>query len=189
MHVGDAGGGGGGSSGSGGGSSVGGGLQVYPPPTTPPEPAPPDRDSIEGSVMGGHNTRRLVKATTLPAPTFHSAASRTSLEDLTCNYSLFSSLLFHFFLNSISVIVSFLFELHFCYCCVNSAPLVSFDLEVRNSLRLGGCVLSQLLKKVCIFIIRAATLYILFFKWVEFLIYCWYYGCFILISVIRINEV
>ncbi|KAK8736142.1 hypothetical protein OTU49_004842 [Cherax quadricarinatus] len=56
-----------------------GGLQVYPPPTTPPEPAPPDRECVEGPP------RRLVKATTLPTPTLHSATSRTSLDDLTCN--------------------------------------------------------------------------------------------------------
>ncbi|XP_047740422.1 rho GTPase-activating protein 190 isoform X3 [Hyalella azteca] len=93
------GGGGGGSSGSGGGSSVGG-LQVYPPPTTPPEPAPPDRESTEsgGGAAGraaaaaaaaAHHMqqRRLVKATTLPAPTFHTTASRTSLEDLTSDLS------------------------------------------------------------------------------------------------------
>nr|XP_045582151.1 rho GTPase-activating protein 190-like isoform X16 [Procambarus clarkii] len=55
-----------------------GGLQVYPPPTTPPEPAPPDRECVEGPP------RRLVKATTLPTPTLHSATSRTSLDDLTC---------------------------------------------------------------------------------------------------------
>ncbi|KAK7079593.1 hypothetical protein SK128_019352 [Halocaridina rubra] len=58
-----------------------GGLQVYPPPTTPPEPAPPDRECVEGPP------RRLVKATTLPAPTLHSATSRTSLDDLTSDLS------------------------------------------------------------------------------------------------------
>lgn len=64
-----------------------GGLQVYPPPTTPPEPAPPDRECVEGPP------RRLVKATTLPTPTLHSATSRTSLDDLTCNvhYSALST--------------------------------------------------------------------------------------------------
>ncbi|XP_069168237.1 rho GTPase-activating protein 190 isoform X10 [Procambarus clarkii] len=58
-----------------------GGLQVYPPPTTPPEPAPPDRECVEGPP------RRLVKATTLPTPTLHSATSRTSLDDLTSDLS------------------------------------------------------------------------------------------------------
>lgn len=56
-----------------------GGLQVYPPPTTPPEPAPPDRECVEGPP------RRLVKATTLPTPTLLTTTSRTSLDELTCN--------------------------------------------------------------------------------------------------------
>ncbi|XP_063868032.1 rho GTPase-activating protein 190-like isoform X15 [Scylla paramamosain] len=58
-----------------------GGLQVYPPPTTPPEPAPPDRECVEGPP------RRLVKATTLPTPTLLSTTSRTSLDELTSDMS------------------------------------------------------------------------------------------------------
>ncbi|XP_045127735.1 rho GTPase-activating protein 190-like [Portunus trituberculatus] len=58
-----------------------GGLQVYPPPTTPPEPAPPDRECVEGPP------RRLVKATTLPTPTLLSTTSRTSLDELTSDLS------------------------------------------------------------------------------------------------------
>ncbi|XP_050734662.1 rho GTPase-activating protein 190-like isoform X15 [Eriocheir sinensis] len=58
-----------------------GGLQVYPPPTTPPEPAPPDRECVEGPP------RRLVKATTLPTPTLLTTTSRTSLDELTSDLS------------------------------------------------------------------------------------------------------